>query len=52
MIREVLRYPDPRLKARADPQGVGPPEGLVADLVETMRSFPRCVGIAAPQIGV
>jgi peptide deformylase len=22
-----------------------------ADLVETMRSFPRCVGVAAPQIG-
>ena len=30
----------------------GPGQGVVDDLVETMRSFPRCVGIAAPQIGV
>jgi peptide deformylase len=49
VIREVVRYPDPRLKARA----VGAPtDGLVEDLVDTMRAFPRCVGIAAPQIGV
>jgi peptide deformylase len=26
-------------------------ERVGADLVETMRSFPRCVGVAAPQIG-
>jgi peptide deformylase len=52
VIREVLRYPDPRLKQPANPQGVRPLEGLVEDLVETMRSFPRCAGIAAPQIGV
>ena len=26
-------------------------ERVGADLVDTMRSFPRCVGIAAPQIG-
>jgi len=26
-------------------------ERVGADLVDTMRSFPRCVGVAAPQIG-
>ena len=50
-VREVLRYPHPALKevARgADPADV---QHVGADLVDTMRSFPRCVGIAAPQIG-
>lgn len=26
-------------------------EALAADLVETMRAYPRCVGLAAPQVG-
>ncbi len=52
-VREVLRYPHPALKARA--HELGDEEGeraarVAADLIETMRSFPRCVGIAAPQI--
>ena len=51
MIREVLRYPDPRLKRRAAP-ATGDVAGLAEDLLDTMRSFGRCVGIAAPQIGV
>ena len=51
MIREVLRYPDPRLKRHAAP-ATGDVSGLVEDLIDTMRSFGRCVGIAAPQIGV
>ena len=51
MIRTVLRYPDPRLKARAEGWD-GDLDALVADLVDTMRASPRCVGIAAPQIGV
>lgn len=49
-VREVLRYPHPALKQvarQADPADV---ERVGADLVETMRSFTRCVGIAAPQI--
>ncbi len=50
MVREVLRYPDPRLKARAAP-GTSDPDRIAADLIDTMRSFPRCVGVAAPQIG-
>ena len=52
MIREVLRYPDARLKQRC--RAVDDPEliaRVAADLVDTMRSFGRCVGVAAPQIG-
>jgi peptide deformylase len=49
VIRDVIRYPDARLKAVATGEGAA---GLVEDLVDTMRAFGRCVGIAAPQIGV
>lgn len=53
MIREVLRYPDRRLKTVARP--VRDPGAacrrLAHDLEETARSFPRTVGIAAPQVG-
>jgi peptide deformylase len=53
-VREVLRYPDPVLKQEA--RAMGPEEleraaRVGRDLLDTMRSFPRCVGIAAPQIG-
>ena len=52
-VREVLRAPHPTLKRTARP--LEPPEREIAervgaDLLDTMRSFPRCVGIAAPQI--
>ncbi|MGK2878304.1 MAG: peptide deformylase [Solirubrobacterales bacterium] len=51
-VRKVLLYPDPGLKRVCDPA----PSGdqlltIVEDLTDTMRSFPGCVGIAAPQIG-
>jgi peptide deformylase len=49
VIRDVVRYPDPRLKRVASAHG---DDGVVQDLIDTMRSFGRCVGIAAPQIGV
>jgi peptide deformylase len=48
----VLHYPNPLLKQRSVP--VGEPREIAriaADLVDTMRSYPRCVGIAAPQVG-
>jgi peptide deformylase len=51
VVREVLRYPDPRLVAVARSPEPDEIERVAADLVDTMRSFPRCVGIAAPQIG-
>ena len=49
MIREVLLHPHPLLTRRAEP--ATDPEAVVADLLDTMRSFGHCVGIAAPQIG-
>jgi peptide deformylase len=50
-VREVLLVPDPKLKetcrALDDPAEI---ERVAADLLDTMRSFGHCVGIAAPQI--
>ena len=53
MVREVLRYPDRRLKLPAAPiRRVGPAaRRLAEDLHGTVRAFPRTVGLAAPQIG-
>jgi peptide deformylase len=53
-VRDVLRYPHPVLKQEARPLEPGDTETVERvgrDLLETMRSFPRCVGIAAPQVG-
>jgi peptide deformylase len=53
-VRPVVRLPDPVLSHPAGP--VGPIDAaarhLAADLVDTMRASPACVGLAAPQIGV
>ena len=49
MIREVLLHPHPLLTRPAEP--ATDPDAVVADLLDTMRSFGHCVGIAAPQIG-
>jgi peptide deformylase len=51
-VRPVLQYPDPRLKQRCAPlDDLDRAAQVAADLVDTMRSHPRCVGLAAPQIG-
>jgi peptide deformylase len=53
-IRKVLHLPDPALKRVAreiTPQEWSLVERVADDLLETMHSFPRCVGLAAPQIG-
>jgi peptide deformylase len=51
-VRPVLRYPHPALKQVARPVGrEEEPAAAATDLVDTMRSFPGCVGLAAPQIG-
>ncbi len=48
----ILRYPHPLLKQRCREVDAGPDlDRAVADLVDTMRDQPRCVGLAAPQIG-
>jgi peptide deformylase len=55
-VCEVLRLPHPALKRPAaeaplDRAGLPGVERVAQDLVETMRAFPRCVGLAAPQLG-
>jgi peptide deformylase len=53
-VREILRFPHPALKRVAPSPGPDDWErigAVAADLVETMRAFPRCVGLAATQIG-
>jgi peptide deformylase len=51
----ILRYPHPLLKQRCRELDLVTDAELlaraVADLVDTMRGQPRCVGLAAPQIG-
>jgi peptide deformylase len=48
----ILRYPHPLLKQRCEEADPGADlERVAAELVETMRGHPRCVGLAAPQIG-
>jgi peptide deformylase len=50
--RPVLLYPDPRLKQVCSPvDDLELAARVAADLVDTMQAHPRCVGLAAPQIG-
>ena len=50
-VREVLLYPDPLLKQVAAPVQAAQADAVRADLLETMASRERCVGLAAPQLG-
>jgi peptide deformylase len=49
--RDVLLYPHPALKQVAAPAQSEDLERVGDDLLETMRSYPGCVGLAAPQVG-
>src|SRR2546428_8471342 len=53
-VRPVLIYPHPMLKSVAAACEFIDEEirALAVDLLETMRHYPRTVGLAAPQIGV
>ena len=51
-VRPVNRLPDHVLKVPAEVVGDVDEAALVADLLDTMRASPACVGLAAPQIGV
>jgi len=53
MIREILEYPDARLREVAKPVAEVTPEiqALVDDMAETMYAAPGC-GLAANQIGI
>jgi peptide deformylase len=51
-VRDVVQLPERVLKQRAREVGPAVDASLAADLVDTMRVSPACVGLAAPQIGV
>ena len=51
-FRAVVRLPERILKLRSEELEGRSPDQLVADLIDTMRASPACVGLAAPQIGV
>lgn len=53
-VQKIILYPDPVLKKVCRPVRDLDEEilGLIRDLVDTMRSGPGSVGVAAPQIGV
>jgi peptide deformylase len=54
VVREVLRYPHPALKAVAralEPEEAAEAARVAADLVDTMDAFGHCVGLAATQLG-
>ena len=53
-VRPVLTLPDPFLQRPAAKVGTVDADALhlAADLLDTMRARPACVGLAAPQIGV
>jgi peptide deformylase len=48
--RDVLLYPHPALKQVAAPAQPADAERVRTDLLDTMRTHPGCVGLAAPQI--
>lgn len=51
-IREVLTFPAPILKEKARQASDEEAEAALVDLHDTMGAHDRCVGIAAPQIGI
>jgi|SRR3990172_2781722 len=53
MLRQILHYPDPRLRRQAEPvtEVTDEVRALIADMAETMYEAPG-VGLAAIQIGV
>jgi peptide deformylase len=52
-LREILEYPDPRLREVGEPVTAVTPEiqALVDDMAETMYDAPGC-GLAATQLGI
>src|SRR5436190_8232364 len=53
MLRQIIHYPDPRLRRNAEPVGEVTEEirNLVDDMAETMYHAPG-IGLAAIQVGV
>jgi peptide deformylase len=51
LVRPVLEFPHPLLKTACRDAHLGEARRVAADLLDTMRAHPGCVGVAAPQIG-
>lgn len=53
-VREVLVFPDPKLKEISAEVDVSDPElqSILQDLTDTLEASPGCTGIAAPQLGI
>src|SRR5690606_19511754 len=53
MLRQILQYPDPRLRRRAAPvaEVTDATRALIDDMAETMYNAPG-IGLAAVQVGV
>lgn len=51
-IRTVTVLPERVLKQRSQELGGDTGADLIADLIDTMKVSPACVGLAAPQIGI
>lgn len=53
MQREILQFPNPRLKLRSkEVDLLGDPQFRVKDLIDTFEAYSGCIGLAAPQIGI
>lgn len=52
-VREILLYPDARLKTKCEPVAIldAGVDALIQDLIDTMVAAGHSVGVAAPQIG-
>ena len=53
-VLSLRLYPDPLLKTPSVevPRITGAIEQHIRDMIESMHAFPRCVGLAAPQVGI
>lgn len=51
--RRIIEYPNPILRQKSQPVTSITPEieTLIQDLWDTLRTYPGCIGLAAPQIG-
>ena len=53
MQREILQFPNPKLKLRSkEMDWLNGVENQIRDLEDTFRAYSGCIGLAAPQIGI
>lgn len=51
-MKHIIIGPDPRLNQVCEPFDWATDLNLINDLVETMRNYPRAIGLSASQIGI